>query len=41
MTCTHIEINQSNNSCTNIDNIKVIDQVIYSPTSIKILINEK
>ncbi len=41
MTCTHIEINQSNKSCTNIDNIKVIYQDIYSPTSIKILISEK
>jgi hypothetical protein len=41
MTCTHIEINQSSNSCTNIDNIKVIYQDIYSLASIKILVNEK
>jgi hypothetical protein len=41
MTCTHIEINKSNSSCTNIENIKIIYQHIYSPTSIKILINEK
>ncbi len=36
-----MEINQSNNLYKNIENIENIYQDIYSPTSIKILINEK
>ncbi len=34
-----IKINQSNNSYTNIDNIKSIYEYIYSPMSIKRIIN--
>jgi len=30
-----IEINQSNNTCTNMENIESIYEIIYSPTSIK------
>jgi hypothetical protein len=36
-----IEINQSNNTCINMENIESIYEIIYSHTSIKKFIKEK
>jgi hypothetical protein len=41
MTQPTIEKNQSNNPCTNMENIKSIYSNTYSPTSIKKSIKEK